>query len=90
MLGFSLGAALVRNQHAPWAIGALSAAALGALAVVLVCPERLRVVDYSQFRGGFGLASYGGPLMQGSLAMGAVLLAGGAFLVYRIRSGADR
>ena len=91
VIGFSLGASLVRNQHPPWAVGALVISVIGAVSVLLVCPERLRVVGtYGQYRGGFGLTSYGGSLMQGTLAMGAILLGGGAFLIYRIRAAADR
>jgi hypothetical protein len=89
--GFSVGASLVRNQHAPWAIGTLSVTGIAAVSVLAACPERLRVVGtYGQFRGGFGLTPYGGPLMQGTVAMGAVLFAGAAFLIYRIRAGAER
>jgi hypothetical protein len=91
VLGFSLGASLVRNQHASWAAGVLGLCGVLALAVIAVVPERLRVVGtYAQFRGGFGLTSYGGTLMQGTAAMGVLLLAGGAFLVYRIHAGATR
>ncbi len=91
VLGFSVGASLVRNQHAPWAAGVSALSAVAACAVVLICPDRLRVVGtYAQFRGGFGLAGYGGALLQGTLAMGILLLAGGAFLVYRIHTGAAR
>jgi hypothetical protein len=81
----------VRNQRSPWAIGALVCSVVAALAVVPACAERLRVVGtYGQFRGGFGLASYGGALMQGTLTMGLLLCIGAGVLIYRIRHGAVR
>jgi hypothetical protein len=89
--GFSLGASLIRNQHTPWIIGGLSVSGLAALSVLALCPERLRSVGtYGQYRGGFGLEGYGGALMQGTAAMGLLLLAGGALLIFRIRAGVDR
>jgi hypothetical protein len=58
------------------------------VAIVFICPERLRVVgSFRQYRGSFGLATYGGALMQGALAMGSLLVAGGMFLILRIRRG---
>ncbi|HEX7480914.1 MAG TPA: hypothetical protein VF331_24140 [Polyangiales bacterium] len=91
VLGFMVGATLVRNQRSPWAIGALVCSVVAALAVVPACAERLRVVGtYGQFRGGFGLASYGGALMQGTLTMGLLLCIGAGVLIYRIRHGAVR
>jgi hypothetical protein len=91
MFGFSVGASLVRGQHGVWAAGGLAACGLLALAVVPLCYDRLRLVGtYAQFRGGFGLAAYGGALMQGTVAMGVVLLVGAAFLVRRIHVGVAR
>lgn len=91
VLGFSVGATLVRSQHVVWIFGGLAACAVAAIAVVPLCLDRLRVVGtYAQFRGGFGLAPYGGALFQGTLAMGLLLLLGGAFLVYRVHSGVAR
>lgn len=89
--GFSVGASLVRNQHAPWVSGGFGLSALLAVAVVPLCHDRLRVVGtYAQFRGGFGLTTYGGALLQGTLAMGLLLVVGGAYLVYRIHAGVSR
>lgn len=89
--GFSVGASLVRSQRVVWAAGVLAACGVLALVVIPICYDRLRVVGtYAQFRGGFGLAAYGGALMQGTLAMGFVLLVGGAFLVHRIHAGVAR
>lgn len=91
VLGFMVGASLVRNQRNSWAIGVLVASSLGALSVLVITPERLRMVGtYGQFRGGFGLASYGGTLMQGTLSMGLLLAIGAGLLIYRIRHGVVR
>jgi hypothetical protein len=91
VLGFMIGASLVRTQRSGIAHALLALTVLGAVSVVLVCPERLRMVGtYGQYRGGFGLTSYGGTLLQGTVSMGVVLAAGTAFLVYRIRHAAVR
>lgn len=91
VLGFSVGASLVRNQRGPWAMGLLAFTFGSALALIVVFYERLgQVGTYSQYRGGFGLVSYGGALLQGALAMGVLLLAGAAFLVLRVRSAPSR
>jgi hypothetical protein len=91
VLGFSLGANLVRNQRTSWAMGTLAVTLGTALALLFVFRDRLRLVGtYNQFRGGFGLVGYGGPLLQGALTMGVVLLAGAAFLVFRVRSSPSR
>ena len=91
LLGFFFGAACVRNQKNSWVVGALVLCALAALAVIVIVPERLRVVGtLRQFRGGFGLTRYGGSLLQGALAMGGLLTAGAFYLLYRIRRGQFR
>lgn len=91
VVGFSLGASLVRNQRGSWALGTLAVTLGVALAVLFVFRDRLEVVGtYNQYRGGFGLSDYGGALLQGALGMGVLLLAGGAFLLYRVRSSAAR
>jgi hypothetical protein len=90
-LGFGLAAICLRSQRNPWVLGALVLCAIGALGVVAVAPERLRMVGtFRQYRGGFGLVSYGGALLQGALAMGGLLTVGGAFLLFRIRRGQVR
>lgn len=90
-LGFGLAAICLRSQRNPWVFGALVLCAIGALGVVAVAPERLRMVGtFRQYRGGFGLVSYGGALLQGALAMGGLLTVGGAFLLFRIRRGQVR
>jgi hypothetical protein len=91
-LGFVLGAGLVRNQREKSAGVVTGLAVLGAGAVVLVAPERLRVVgSYAQYRGRFGLEPFGsGPLLQGTMVMGGLLLLGLLFLLVRIHLGNRR
>jgi hypothetical protein len=84
--GFSLGAALARSQrtNAGYALVGVSLAL--AVAVVLVWHKRLSLVGtFAQYRGDFGLQSYGGALLQGGVATGAILLLGAAYLLLRIR-----
>jgi hypothetical protein len=91
LLGFLFGAACVRSHRKSWVIAALVICGIAALSVVIAVPERLRVVGtLRQFRGGFGLTRYGGSLLQGALAMGGLLSAGAAYLLYRIRRGQFR
>jgi hypothetical protein len=91
LLGFGFAAVCVRSQRNPWVIGALSLCAIGAIGVIIAVPDRLRVVGtFRQYRGGFGLVSYGGALLQGALAMGGLLCVGGTFLLFRIRRGQAR
>ncbi|MEY4577391.1 MAG: hypothetical protein RL701_2094 [Pseudomonadota bacterium] len=88
LLGFGLSALCVRAARTSWSLATIIVCAIAAVGIVFVCPERLRVVgSFRQYRGGFGLVSYGGALMQGALAMGGLLLAGAAFLILRIRRG---
>lgn len=84
--GFALGAAAVRNQRDGLGAGLAGALLLAALVVVPVAADRLGVVgSHAQYIGGFGLQSYGGgPLMQGAIAVSAILLAGFAYLVARL------
>jgi hypothetical protein len=89
--GFLLGAAFVRNQREPWA-GALVGilASLGAAAIP-IAKRRLSVVgSYAQFHGDYGLAPFGGALLQGALCMSAWMFVGLALLAYRIGPGARR
>jgi hypothetical protein len=91
LLGFLFGASCVRSQRNSWVIAGLVVCGLAALAVIVVVPERLRVVGtLRQYRGNFGLTRYGGSLLQGALAMGGLLGAGAAYLLYRIRRGQFR
>ena len=86
VLGFLLGAVLVRAQRET-IVGALVAVAIAAtFAVVSLYPDRLaRVGTYAQFHGQFGLAAFeSDPLFGGSvLVLGAVAL-GLAFLLARV------
>ena len=91
LVGFAGSALCVRTSHANWAIGAVVVSVIAAVSVVFLCPERLRVVgSFRQYKGGFGLVSYGGALLQGALAMGGLLTAGASFLIVRIRRGQAR
>ena len=65
---------------------------LAAGAVVVVARDRLGVVGtFAQYEGGFGLEAYGGgPLLQGGIVMGAVLLLGIVFLVWRLHLSGRR
>jgi hypothetical protein len=91
LLGFAFAAACVRAQRNSWVISALALCAIGACSALAIAPDRLRVVGtFRQFRGGFGLASYGGALLQGALAMGGLLVAGAIYLLFRIRRGQVR
>lgn len=88
LLGFALSAWWVRSARSAWSLVMALLCAAAAAAVLVLCPERMRVVgSFRQFRGGFGLAPYGGALMHGALAMGGLLLAGSVFLLLRIRRG---
>jgi hypothetical protein len=84
--GFLLGAALARSQRTHLGYGIVGAAVVAAGAVVAVWPDRLAVVGtFAQYRGDFGLHGYGGPLLRGGVAMGALLIGGIAYLLVRIR-----
>jgi len=90
--GFSAGAVLVRSQRETIGGALTGLAVLGALAVVVVARERLRVVgSYAQFEGGFGLDPYGsGALWQGTAVMTALLLVGLGWLLARLHIGSRR
>jgi len=91
VLGFAIGASCVRNQKGVWVSYLMIGAGVVALASLFVAPERLLLVgSYKQYQGGFGLVRYGGPLLQGALLMGGILLLGATFLVIRIRQGLSR
>jgi len=91
VLGFSIGAALARAQRTSVGFALVGASALLAASVVALWPDRLSVVGtFSQYRGDFGLRTYGGPLMQAGLAMGALMAYGAAYLLVRIRVASRR
>ena len=84
--GFSVGSMFARTQRTTLGFIVAVTCALAAAAVVVLCRDRLAVVGtFAQYRGDFGLSSYGGPLMQASLIMGSALLYGAAYLLVRIR-----
>lgn len=88
---FGLGATLARSQRSALGMVLVGVLVIAALSVLVVWPERLRLVGtYPQYRGGFGLTQYGGALQRGGVAMGLYLTAGTAFLLLRIRFGARR
>lgn len=91
-LGFVVGASMVRGQRD--ALGGVLAglSVLAAIGVAVVARERLGLVGtYAQFKGGFGLQPFGrGPLVQGTAAMSAILLAGILFLLLRLRAAGRR
>jgi len=91
VLGFSIGAALARAQRIGVGFGLVGASALLAASVVALWPDRLSVVGtFAQYRGDFGLRTYGGPLMQAGLAMGVLMAYGAAYLLVRIRVASRR
>jgi hypothetical protein len=91
VLGFLLGAGFARNQRSGLGFAVVGASAAAALAVVALWPDRLSVVGtFAQYRGDFGLRSYGGTLMQAGLVMGALLAYAAAFLLVRIRIASRR
>ncbi len=90
--GFIMGASSVRGQREA-AGGALAVCAVLAGVVALVVGrDRLALVGtHAQFEGGFGLRPYGsGALMQGTVAMTAILLIGLAYLLLRLQWGGRR
>jgi hypothetical protein len=87
--GFLAGAGLVRSQRDTAAGVLLGLAVVAAGAVVPAAVDRLALVgSFAQYQGGFGLEPYGsGPLLQGTLVMGLILLVGLGFLLLRIHMG---
>lgn len=91
-LGFAVGASMVRGQRETLGGVLAGLSVLAAVGVAVVARERLGLVGtYAQFEGGFGLQPFGsGPLVKGTVAMGAILLAGVLFLIIRLRIGGRR
>ena len=91
-LGFAVGASMVRGQRETLGGILVGLAVLAAGAVAVVARDRLGVVGtFAQYEGGFGLEAYGGgPLLQGGIVMGAVLLLGIVFLVWRLHLSGRR
>lgn len=89
---FAIGAALVRGQREGIGKALIVLCTAAAVAVIVVARDRLAVVGtYAQYRGGFGLATYGhGPLLQGTVAMGLILAAGLGYLLVRLHLSGNR
>jgi hypothetical protein len=84
--GFSMGSMFARTQRTTLGFAVALASAIAAIAVVILCRDRLAVVGtFAQYRGDFGLSSYGGSLMQASLIMTSALIYGAVYLLVRIR-----
>lgn len=90
--GFLFGASLVRSQREVMAGGILGLSVLVALAPPVLAQDRLSLVgSFAQYRGGFGLESYGqGALFAGTVVMCSLMLAGFAFLLARLHYAARR
>ena len=91
-LGFGVGASMVRGQRDTLGGVLVGLAVLAGGAVVFVARDRLALVGtFRNYTGSFGLTSYGeGPLVRGTIVMGAILLVGTAFLLYRLVSSGRR
>jgi hypothetical protein len=89
--GFLAGAALVRTQRDQWAGAGIGIAVSLGSAIVALTRSRLSVVGtYAQYQGDFGLAAYGGALLQGTLWMTLWIVLGLGFLLYRLGPAARR
>lgn len=86
MLGFMLGAVLVRNQRETLVGIMIGVLVIAAAVVLFLYMDRLsQVGTYAQFHGQFGLEAFeDGSLLTGALAMGALGLAGLGFLLTRL------
>lgn len=84
--GFVVGSSLIRSQRDSIAGGiAVILLVAGATSVFALRARLSQVGSYAQFSRGFGLTSYeDGPLMQGSLLMGALALVGLILVVLRV------
>jgi len=84
--GFSLGAVIARNQRSTAGYAVVGVSVVSMVGAALLWHKRLSVVGtFAQYRGDFGLQAYGGPLLHGGVAMGAILLVGTGYLIARIR-----
>jgi hypothetical protein len=90
-LAFLLGASLARSQRTSLGYALVGASAAGAASVLVLFQDRLLVVGtYAQYRGDFGLTSYGGVLMQGSAVMGLIVMVSVTYLLGRIHQAVRR
>jgi hypothetical protein len=89
--GFLIAASLIRTQRDQWAGALIGVALSGAVGMLPLLQGRLSVVgSYRQFHGQFGLSSYGGSLLYGTVAMSLWMVVGLTLLVYRLGPGARR
>lgn len=88
VLGFFLGAVLVRNQREVIVGVLIGIFVIAGGAVVVLYSDRLaQVGSFAQYNGQFGLEPYeSGPLLTGALAMGGICLVGLVFLLLRLWS----
>jgi hypothetical protein len=86
--GFLLAATLIRTQRDQWVGAAIGVSLSLGVALLALSRHRLSVVGtYAQYHGDFGLAAYGGALLQGTLWMTLWLVLGQAYLIYRLGGG---
>ncbi len=92
VLGFALGATLLRGQHESGALGIALGTLLVGLAIPVVFRARLEQVgSYAQWTGRFGLVDFtAAPLFASTLVMAGALVLGAAFLLVRLRIGERR
>jgi hypothetical protein len=92
VLGFSVGASLLRSQREGFVGGAAAAALAIAILVPVLLRDRLfRVGSLAQFHGGFGLVDFtAGPLFSGTILMTVALLGSAGFLLGRLWAGERR
>jgi len=89
--GFLAGASLVRTQRDPWLGAAVGGTVALAFGILPPARHRLSVVGtYAQYQGDFGLAAYGGALLQGTLWMTLWMCLGLGYLLYRLGPGTRR
>jgi hypothetical protein len=81
--GFMIGSILARGQQLSAGYMLIAASVLASITVVFIFADRLSVVGtFAQYHGDFGLETYrSSVVMKGSLATGAILVIGIAYLV---------
>jgi hypothetical protein len=92
ILGFVIGAILARGRRLSIGFVLIAASTVASIAAAFIFPERLSVVgSYAQYHGDFGLESYASSVvLKGSLAIGAILAIGIAFLVTSLNARGTR
>ena len=89
VLGYLLGATLARSQNVASGTAIAAGCLVASVGVLFAFPDRLSMVgSFAQYHGDFGLVGYrSSTVLQGAVPMGALLLAGTAFLLVRLRMG---